>query len=240
MKLNSIKGIIFDYGGTLDTPGTHWAEVLWEGYRAYKIPVTIEHFREAYVHAERTLAKEPIIKPTHNFHALLAIKVDIEMRYLQEHKLWNVSTPAMQEAVLQVADYCYDYVVKIMETNREIVRQLSQYYPLVLVSNFYGNIHTILDDFNWPFFQKVIESAVVGVRKPNPEIFSLGVKALNLPAEEVVVIGDSFSKDIAPANSIGCRTVWLRGQGWGDEVVDETIPDAIITNLTQLPSLLPL
>ena len=29
----NIDGIIFDYGGTLDTNGRHWANVLWEGYQ---------------------------------------------------------------------------------------------------------------------------------------------------------------------------------------------------------------
>ena len=28
MKVLDIKGIIFDYGGTLDTRGDHWSEVL--------------------------------------------------------------------------------------------------------------------------------------------------------------------------------------------------------------------
>ena len=28
MKVLDIKGIIFDYGGTLDTKGDHWSEVL--------------------------------------------------------------------------------------------------------------------------------------------------------------------------------------------------------------------
>ena len=27
-----LKGIIFDYGGTLDTDGLHWSEVLWTAY----------------------------------------------------------------------------------------------------------------------------------------------------------------------------------------------------------------
>ena len=49
------KGYIFDYGGTLDTAGRHWGKVLWHAYSRHNIPVTEEQFREAYVHAERTL-----------------------------------------------------------------------------------------------------------------------------------------------------------------------------------------
>ena len=56
-------------------------------------------------------------------------------------------------------------------------------------------------------FQTVIESAVVGIRKPDPRIFLLGVEALGLKAEEVSVVGDSLEKDIIPAHKAGCRTV---------------------------------
>ena len=33
MRSTKIRGIIFDYGGTLDTDARHWAHVLFEGYR---------------------------------------------------------------------------------------------------------------------------------------------------------------------------------------------------------------
>jgi putative hydrolase of the HAD superfamily len=52
----------------------------------------------------------------------------------------------------------------------------------------------------------------------------------------VLVVGDSFSKDIVPAKSIGCKTAWLKGEGWGNEEIDESVPDIIITDLEQLPS----
>ncbi len=55
---------------------------------------------------------------------------------------------------------------------------------------------------------------MVGIRKPDPRIFSLGVEALGLAPEEVLVIGDSLSKDIKPAQSIGCPTVWIKGRQW--------------------------
>ena len=30
--LKDIQGVIFDYGGTIDTNSRHWAEVLWAKY----------------------------------------------------------------------------------------------------------------------------------------------------------------------------------------------------------------
>ena len=53
---------LFDFGGTLDTGGCHWGKMLWHGYERQAIPVSEAQFREAYVHAERTLGKQSIIK----------------------------------------------------------------------------------------------------------------------------------------------------------------------------------
>ena len=41
-KKLDVKGIIFDYGGTLDTRGDHWSEVLWKGYERFGIGVNAD------------------------------------------------------------------------------------------------------------------------------------------------------------------------------------------------------
>lgn len=58
--LKDIQGVIFDYGGTIDTNSRHWAEVLWAKYVEHQIPVDKESFREAYVFGERALTKYPL------------------------------------------------------------------------------------------------------------------------------------------------------------------------------------
>ena len=108
---------------------------------------------------------------------------------------------------------------------------------MVLVSNFYGNINVVLQEFELDhLFDSVIESAVVGIRKPDYRIFKLGVEALGLPAEDVTVVGDSFYKDILPAKKAGCRTIWFKGEGWTDETYDESIPDQVITDISEVLS----
>ena len=65
--LKNIQGVIFDYGGTIDTNSCHWAEVLWTKYMEHQVPVDKESFREAYVFGERALAKYPFVQPWHDF-----------------------------------------------------------------------------------------------------------------------------------------------------------------------------
>ena len=105
---------------------------------------------------------------------------------------------------------------------------LSEKYPLVLVSNFYGNIETVLEDFGIrKYFKDIIESAVLGIRKPDPRIFEHGVKSLGILPEQTLVIGDSLRKDIEPAESLGCQVLWIKGEGWTKEEDAQTHPNTI-------------
>ena len=180
-----IKGLLFDYGGTIDSNGLHWAEVIWLAYEALQVPVSKEVFREAYVYGERTLGKNPIVQPHHTFLDMLRLKCDLQIQWLQQEGHLPVSIqPAMQ-----LADWCYAYARQAIDRARPILRQLAARYPLVLVSNFYGNIESVLHDFELDgLFGSIVESAVVGVRKPNPAIFQMGVDRLGMQPEEVVVI----------------------------------------------------
>lgn len=226
-----IKGYIFDYGGTLDTGGQHWGKVIWHAYERQQVPVSEEAFREAYVHAERTLGKNPIIQPDFTFYKTIETKIRIQLEYLQEKN--DVSSVSYY--LKKLTDDLYAITCRETAKSREVLLQLKQQYPMVLVSNFYGNIATVLKEFKLDgIFDTIIESAVVGVRKPDPQIFTLGVEALGLQPDEVMVVGDSMDKDIIPAGKAGCHTVWFKGEGWTNDPVDETPAGIVITDLTQI------
>ena len=230
-----VKGIIFDYGGTLDTRGNHWGKVLWHAYERLQVPVTEEQFREAYVYAERTLGRNPIILPTYTFKKLLDVKLRLEMEYLFTKGYLTLDKNTYTKMELALLDDLYGQVRQTVAYSREILMQLHERYPMVLVSNFYGNIEVVLQEFHLEgLFQKIIESAVVGIRKPDPQIFQLGVDALGFAPEEIMVVGDSMSKDILPARNIGCKTAWYKGEGWTDKQEDESIPDLVINDLRDL------
>lgn len=226
-----LKGYIFDYGGTLDTGGQHWGKVIWHAYERQQVPVSEEAFRDAYVHAERTLGRNPIIQPDFTFYKTIETKIRIQLEYLQEKN--DVSS--VSSYLKPLTDSLYEATVKETAKSREVLLQLKQQYPMVLVSNFYGNIATVLQEFKLDgIFDKIIESAVVGVRKPDPQIFTLGVEALGMQPDEVVVVGDSMDKDIIPAGKAGCHTVWFKGEGWTNDPVDESPAGKVITDLTQI------
>lgn len=281
MKELDIKGIIFDYGGTLDTRGDHWSEVLWQGYEHFGIGVADDEevepgvsihkqaFRDAYVYGERALAVNPIVTPDFHFEDILREKLILELNFLagkelletgkddaeKQAKLGNfgkdseasseslflsLSDSEIHQIAADMARYINAKTLALLNENRQVLEHLKQAgYPMVLVSNFYGNINQVLKDAGIDgYFQDVIESAVVGVRKPNPAIFALGVCALDLPASQVLVVGDTYGKDIIPAHKLGCHTLWIKGLQWEEKKVDESIPDGIIKKLSEMEGFL--
>lgn len=223
--MQHVKGLIFDYGGTLDTNGVHWFHIFRQVYARYLPSMAEDQLREAYVYAERYLATHRVIEPGDDFLAMLRKKVALQVGQLSAASSVDVESIAVD---------CDAMVRANMWQTHRVLDALSVRYPMVLVSNFYGNIHAVLRSYGLDgYFMKVIESAIVGVRKPDPRIFALGVEALGLQPEEIVVVGDSYGKDIVPAHSLGCRTVWLKGMGWStsDESSDVACSDVIIEDL---------
>lgn len=233
-NLDKVKGIIFDYGGTIDSNGKHWAWVIWDAYEAFQVPVTKEQFKEAYVYGERYLATNLVILPEDNFGVLMHKKIDLQINYLIDKGLLTKGEKT-KEYIIGISKQCYTFAKNIISKEVSLLTSLKEKYPMVLVSNFYGNVQAVLKDFELlDFFDDIIESAVVGVRKPDPAIFGLGVKELDMPAENIVVIGDSYTKDIVPANENGCQTIWLKGPGWEDKSEEGAKADTIIYDFMEL------
>lgn len=231
-----MKGYIFDYGGTLDTAGCHWGRMIWRAYEHCGVPVDWEAFKEAYIFAERRLGSHYIIQPTFTFRDTLTAKIDIEMDYLRSHGYWDASDTELKSLHADVVDRLYRQTIAETQKSIGVLNTLKKDYKLALVSNFYGNISVILREFGFAgIFSAVIESAVVGVRKPDPRLFALGIEALGIEARNITVVGDSIAKDIIPAKSLGCLTVWLRGEPWEDDPDDiGAQADRIITTLSEL------
>ncbi|WP_312192975.1 HAD family hydrolase [Sphingobacterium sp.] len=213
-----IKGIIFDYGGTLDTNGGHWGAVIWSGYEKYQIPVNLDSFQEAYTYAERQMALQPIIKPDFNFLEVLEAKLKVQFEYLIAAG-YDLDIELSKKIAFDGYTLAKDTVKQV----KPLLASLYERYPIVMVSNFYGNLRSVLTDFEiLEYFQTIVESAVVGVRKPDPAIYALGVAEIGFLAQDVLVVGDSYSKDMAPAKTVGCQTLWLKGQTWGEDKLQDT------------------
>ena len=58
-------------------------------------------------------------------------------------------------------------------------------------------------------FDFMLDSFVVGIRKPDPAIFRLALERLGLEPREAVYVGDSYGHDALPAISLGLGAVLI-------------------------------
>lgn len=230
---SEIKNIIFDYGGTLDTHGIHWSEKFWEVYQHFNLPVEREVFRKAYVYSERYIPN--IIKKDFGLERTYKTQIYYQFKYLESNNLLSGFS-------YMILDVLANHLVNQVKSNIEITKltlaKLEQDYTLGLISNYYGNVDKVLEELDLrKYFKAIIDSAVVGVRKPNKEIFQIAFNKLDSKAEETSMVGDSYGNDIAPAKLLGCKTIWLKGKGWS-KVEDTSSADFIIESFKQLPDLI--
>jgi putative hydrolase of the HAD superfamily len=92
-----------------------------------------------------------------------------------------------------------------------VLTALKQNKTIGLVSNFDHPPHVrdILADYKLEsFFDTIIISGDVGVKKPNPAIFSFALEQTGLSKNEVIYVGDT-NEDVDGAMAAGIRPIFL-------------------------------
>jgi len=225
-----IKALIFDFGGTLDTDGVHWSEKFKEVILYYVKSVTPEHINKAYLYSENLLVD--LVKQNDSLKTTLNRQIALQMQYFIENNILNEKES--DKLIMNISNNCYTDVLNNVKIINDILKKLKRDFKLAIVSNFYGNLKSVLKELSiHHLFNSIIDSTVVNVRKPNPEIFKIAVNSLELNSNECIIIGDSYDRDIIPAKLIGCKTIWLKGRSW-NEPKEISSADFIIKSLSEL------
>ncbi|HLE15193.1 MAG TPA: HAD family hydrolase [Anaerolineales bacterium] len=117
-------------------------------------------------------------------------------------------------------------------------------YRLGMISNAADDedVQTLVEKANLrPYFEFILTSAVAGIRKPNPRIFTYALDTLRVPAGRAAMVGDTLGADILGAQNAGVFSIWIkrRADVPGNQSHADTIrPEAIIERLSDLPALL--
>ncbi len=87
----------------------------------------------------------------------------------------------------------------------EVLERLkSRGFKLAIVSNSDGRAAGNARRYGLaPYFDVIIDSQVVGVEKPDPQIFRLALEGLNVAAGEALYAGDIYSIDMVGARAAG-------------------------------------
>jgi HAD superfamily hydrolase (TIGR01509 family) len=100
---------------------------------------------------------------------------------------------------------------RVGEGVREALQRLrASGLRLAVVSNSEGTVEAMLVEQGLrDHFDTVVDSAVVGVAKPDPRIFQLALDRLDVAASDAIMAGDSPTADVDGAHAAGLRAALL-------------------------------
>ncbi len=59
------------------------------------------------------------------------------------------------------------------------------------------------------YIDELVTSEEVGFTKPEPEIFHAALKRVNCTPDEVIMVGDSWERDVLGAVNVGIKNIWI-------------------------------
>jgi putative hydrolase of the HAD superfamily len=128
--------------------------------------------------------------------------------------------PAVDESAraaleaLKARGYMLAIVSNTMRTPGAMLRKILEFYGLL------------------PCLTVATFSDECGIRKPDPEIFHLTLRAAGVPAEEAVHVGDDPTLDVQGARAAGMRVIQVTTD---PPAAGAAEPDAMIRRLADLP-----
>lgn len=208
--MTEIRGVFFDLYGTLlcygdmEAAGDSWFRAICRELtaygRAFDEEALIRICREFTLQPEPPVQDDGLTVYERRIRDLcLALDVELSLAELQQISAasvaaWHAHTPLDPAA-------------------KSVLGELQGRYKLALISNFDHppHVHRLLAELALrPFFDAVVVSGDVGVKKPDPAIFVPALEQTGLAAEEALFIGDSPEDDVAGARAAGLWPVLIR------------------------------
>lgn len=194
-----LEAILLDYGGTLDGDAQHWFDHFVRLHADVGADFSYDAIKDAFYAADAALARAVGIG-AFGLERMVRTHVAFQLRQLGRDD---------RQLAARLADGFIADTRSAWARNRPLLGRLAQRFRLGVVSNSYGNMATLLAEAELAPFALVLDSAVVGIAKPDPALYALAVERLDLMPSSILHIGDSWERDVVPAHGIGMRTAWL-------------------------------
>lgn len=199
-----VKAVILDFGGTLSD-----GKLIWEPYhenirnylagQGYSFPMREmkKELRAALAELNRVRAKGKEMVFEEVYSIFLS---NLEVRYSDE-----------------MLEYLHNNFRKHYDTEfypcvESVLSQLSSKYKVALLSNTMSDqpIRLIKAAGLDKYFDVMHCSSMLGIRKPNPEIFEIVLNDLEVHPVETVHVGDDVEADMFGARDVGITGVWIK------------------------------
>ena len=217
---------MLDYGGTLDGDAQHWFDHFVRLYADAGAAVPYAALKDAFYAADAALVRLDDVA-SHGLERMVRTHVALQLRHLA----CDDPSLAARLTTAFIAD-----TRAAWDRNRTLLTRLAARFRLGVISNSYGNMPALLAEAALAPFEIVLDSAVVGVAKPDPALYEIALARLGLAPTAVLHVGDSWERDVVPAHAVGMRTAWLARP----EVTTPTDPPGVwrLASLLDLEALL--
>ena len=211
----TINGIFFDLYGTLLVYGNMdvaWADWLKEFHgqlRARGLTRSIESFAKT---CDRFFGKN---EPTPRQHNLTVFEQRIHNLCFDLQM--DLTTEDIKEIATIVANTWQKHIPLDSEA-LHVLQTLHRSKKLALVSNFDHppHVRSVLTELGLThFFDSVVISGEVGVKKPDPRIFDLALDQTGMKPEEVIYVGDT-EDDVKAAHAANIVPILIQRENEGN------------------------
>ena len=237
-----IRGAIFDLGSTLLHFDGDWSTVLQESRDVFayylvdqQVGIEFDSFSTSF---KNLIDKEFLQRQVDNIERPL---IDVARKTLRELGVENASDEVLALGLVQMYAISEAHW-KLDPSAREVLTTLvNDGLGLGLISNAadVGNVQRLIDKANIrSFFEPILISAGVGIRKPDVRIFDMLLEEWDFPPHEVVMIGDSLKADILGGQRAGMHQIWINHKNAPPPTPtnDEPItPEIEINDLSEVP-----
>lgn len=212
--------ILFDFGGTLDCP-SHWLDRFLKHYVEAGFNLTREELNPAFDFATKAGYAAGRSVERFKLGDLVRFLVGNQFEYLRgagpdrfRDALDKMDSRERFRSVERVRESFLKETVAGLAHGKTVLARLKPDFRLGVVSNWYGNLAAIIAEAGMGgIFKTIVDSTRVQSFKPDPAIYETALAEIGTPPEQTAMVGDSMSKDIAPAHRIGMRTIFLRSVG---------------------------
>lgn len=235
------KGVFFDLGGTLRI--------------AYRDEPYERHARRKMAELSGTeLSTEAFYKLVDERYAPYRKWATEEFKESGDEELWCKWLLPDYDPI-RIKQVCHELSFQyrqakgrreVVKGGVEVIKTLHQRgYRLGIISNLIGENEVpdwLEEDGLDPYFDSVILSSKVHLRKPGHEIYELAAKDLGVALEDCVSVADNVKRDIPGAKraGVGCNIIFESPEKKHPvSFTDETRPDAVIQDFLELLELLP-
>jgi len=203
-KLSNIKHIFFDLDHTLWDFETNSKKTYEFIFSKHNMAVDIDEFIAIYA---------PI---NHNYWKLYR-EEKVTQKALKYARLkdsfdalnFEITDDLIHLLAEQYLDNLSNYNT-LFEGTMELLDYLKPRYELHIITNGFSEIQEakLKNSGIFNYFDQLITSEFVAVKKPNPKIFFYALQKANAYTYESVMIGDNLEADIFGAQNIGLATIY--------------------------------